>query len=105
MNKGAERLKYIEEYYFSKKLREVKDLINNGAPIINMGIGSPDLDPPVNVVNSIKESLKHKNAHQYQSYKGINDLRLEISNFYSRFYNVKLNVDENILPYLDLKKV
>ena len=49
MNKGAERLKYIEEYYFSKKLREVKDLINNGAPIINMGIGSPDLDPPVSV--------------------------------------------------------
>ncbi len=93
MNKGAERLKYIEEYYFSKKLREVKDLINNGAPIINMGIGSPDLDPPVSVVNSIKESLKHKNAHQYQSYKGINDLRLEISNFYSRFYNIKLNAE------------
>ena len=104
MNKGAERLKYIEEYYFSKKLREVKDLINNGAPIINMGIGSPDLDPPVSVVNSIEESLKHKNAHQYQSYKGINDLRLEISNFYSRFYNVRLNADENILPLLGSKE-
>ena len=104
MNKGAERLKYIEEYYFSKKLREVKELINNGAPIINMGIGSPDLDPPVSVVNSIKESLKHKNAHQYQSYKGINDLRLEISNFYSRFYNIKLNADENILPLLGSKE-
>ena len=104
MNKGAERLKYIEEYYFSKKLREVKDLINNGAPIINMGIGSPDLDPPITVVNSIKESLKQKNAHQYQSYKGINDLRLEISNFYSRFYNIKLNADENILPLLGSKE-
>ena len=104
MNKGAERLKYIEEYYFSKKLREVKDLINNGAPIINMGIGSPDLDPPVSAVNSIKESLKHKNAHQYQSYKGINDLRLEISNFYSRFYNIKLNADKNILPLLGSKE-
>jgi aspartate/methionine/tyrosine aminotransferase len=104
MNKGAERLKYIEEYYFSRKLREVKDLINNGAPIINMGIGSPDLDPPVGVVNSIKESLKHKNAHQYQSYKGINDLRIEISNFYSRFYNIKLNAEENILPLLGSKE-
>jgi len=104
MNKGAERLKYIEEYYFSKKLREVKDLINNGAPIINMGIGSPDLDPPITVINSIKESLKQKNAHQYQSYKGINDLRLEISNFYSRFYNIKLNADENILPLLGSKE-
>ena len=85
MNKGAERLKYIEEYYFSKKLREVKELINNGAPIINMGIGSPDLEPPITVVNSIKESLKHKNAHQYQSYKGINDLRLEILRFINIF--------------------
>ncbi len=104
MNKGAERLKHIEEYYFSKKLREVKELINSGAPIINMGIGSPDLDPPISVVNSIKESLKHKNAHQYQSYKGIYDLRLEISNFYSRFYNIKLNAEENILPLLGSKE-
>ena len=104
MNKGAERLKYIEEYYFSKKLREVKELVNNGAPIINMGIGSPDLKPPKNVFNSIEQSLKHENAHQYQSYKGIDDLRIEISNFYSKFYNVKLNPDENILPLLGSKE-
>jgi LL-diaminopimelate aminotransferase len=104
MNKGAERLKYIEEYYFSKKLREVKELVNNGAPIINMGIGSPDLKPPKNVVNSIEQSLKHENAHQYQSYKGIDDLRIEISNFYSKFYNVKLNPEENILPLLGSKE-
>ena len=104
MNKGAERLKYIEEYYFSKKLREVKELVNNGAPIINMGIGSPDLKPPKNVVNSIEQSLKHENAHQYQNYKGIDDLRIEISNFYSKFYNVKLNPAENILPLLGSKE-
>ena len=39
----ANRLKHVQEYYFSKKLREVAFLQSQGKPIINLGIGSPDL--------------------------------------------------------------
>ena len=46
----ADRLKTVEEYYFSKKLREVRGLISEGRPIINMGIGSPDLAPSQEVI-------------------------------------------------------
>ncbi len=38
----AKRLQNVEEYYFSKKLREVALLKAQGKPIINLGIGSPD---------------------------------------------------------------
>ena len=40
---SADRLNNVKEYYFSRKLREVSSLINNGKPIINLGIGNPDL--------------------------------------------------------------
>jgi len=53
MIRTANRLHTVEEYYFSKKLREVRGLIAEGRPIINMGIGSPDLSPPKEVIESI----------------------------------------------------
>ena len=51
MIRVADRLNHIEEYYFSKKLREVKKLELDGKPIINMGIGSPDISPPKKIIN------------------------------------------------------
>ena len=69
MIKVAERLNHIEEYYFSKKLREVKKLEMDGKPIINMGIGSPDILPPKKISESLEKSLNHKNAHRYRVIK------------------------------------
>ena len=104
MIKVAERLNHIEEYYFSKKLREVKKLEMDGKPIINMGIGSPDILPPKKISESLEKSLNHKNAHRYQSYKGTDLLRESINNFYKSNYNVELNSDNNILPLLGSKE-
>lgn len=104
MIKVAERLNHIEEYYFSKKLREVKKLEMDGKPIINMGIGSPDISPPKKISESLEKSLNHKNAHRYQSYKGTDLLRESIKNFYKSNYNVELNFDNNILPLLGSKE-
>jgi LL-diaminopimelate aminotransferase len=104
MIKVAERLNHIEEYYFSKKLREVKKLKMDGKPIINMGVGSPDILPPKKISESLEKSLNHKNAHRYQSYKGTDLLRESIKNFYKSNYNVELNSDNNILPLLGSKE-
>ena len=80
----ANRLKDVKEYYFSIKLREVRSLIDQGKPIINLGIGSPDLDPPLEVV----KALKNANVHGYQNYQGIPELRQSIARFYDINYNI-----------------
>ena len=49
----ARRLESVQEYYFSKKLREVAGLVREGKDIINMGIGSPDLAPLPSVVDAL----------------------------------------------------
>ncbi len=96
----ANRLKDVKEYYFSIKLREVRSLIDQGKPIINLGIGSPDLDPPQEVV----EALKNANVHGYQNYQGIPELRQSIARFYNRNYNVALNPVNEILPLMGSKE-
>ena len=100
----ARRLDTVQEYYFSKKLREVSAMIADGKPIINMGVGSPDLPAHPEVVNALKESLNHPKIHQYQSYQGIPELRNAISNFYQNQYMVSLNPDSEILPLLGSKE-
>ena len=68
MIKFSQRLNNISEYYFSSKLREVKSLVDSGKDIINLGIGSPDLSPPNQVIKKLKDSLNVNGAHKYQSY-------------------------------------
>ncbi|WP_299255770.1 aminotransferase class I/II-fold pyridoxal phosphate-dependent enzyme [uncultured Aquimarina sp.] len=100
----AKRLETVEEYYFSKKLREVRALAASGKPILNMAIGSPDLDPPKEVVQAIQSAVVLDGAHKYQSYQGLPELRKAISDFYNNKYKVKLNPENEILPLMGSKE-
>ena len=104
MIEPANRLNIVEEYYFSKKLREISELVANGESIINMGIGSPDLLPPSQVIEVLKDSLNDEKAHQYQSYKGLPELRKAMTNFYKEQFYVKLNPETEVLPLMGSKE-
>ena len=100
----AERLKYVDEYYFSKKMREVNGYISSGRPIINMAIGSPDLSPSLEVKQALSESIDHQRSSMYQSYNGLPELREAISNFYNKQYGVEINPHNEILPLMGSKE-
>jgi aspartate/methionine/tyrosine aminotransferase len=104
MIKEANRLQTIEEYYFSKKLREINLLLANGNPIINLGIGSPDLLPPQKVITAITASLEDASAHKYQSYQGLPELREAMALFYREQYQVHLSPKTEILPLIGSKE-
>ena len=80
----SKRLADVQEYYFSQKLREVAQLQAAGKPIINMGIGSPDLPPHPSVVEALAVSAGKPNSHGYQGYQGIPALRAGFADFYQR---------------------
>jgi aspartate/methionine/tyrosine aminotransferase len=104
MIKVANRLHCVEEYYFSKKLREVALLKASGKPIINLGIGSPDLQPPQKVITALTESMVDANAHKYQSYQGLPELREAIVSFYKEHYQVNLSPSTEVLPLMGSKE-
>jgi len=100
----AKRLNSVEEYYFSKKLKEVNFLISQGKPIINLGIGSPDLHPSGKVITAITESLKVPSAHKYQSYQGLPELREAIAGFYKTHFQVNVSAATEVLPLMGSKE-
>ena len=102
--KTAERLNTVQEYYFSKKLREVRGLMAEGRPIINMGIGSPDLAPSPLVLETLRDSILEAGAHQYQSYQGLPELREAISDFYQQKFEVTVDPSTEILPLMGSKE-
>jgi len=104
MIESANRLQSVEEYYFSKKLREVNLLKASGLPIINLGIGSPDLQPPQKVITALTDSLTNPVAHKYQSYQGLPELREAMALFYREQFNVSLSPKTEILPLMGSKE-
>ncbi|GGW39769.1 pyridoxal phosphate-dependent aminotransferase [Arenibacter certesii] len=102
--KIADRLNTVEEYYFSKKLREVRGLMAEGRPVINMGIGSPDLAPSQEVLSAVTEAIAHDGAHQYQSYQGLPELREAFVAFYRNKFNVTINPQTEVLPLMGSKE-
>lgn len=104
MIQTAKRLETVQEYYFSKKLREVRALMAAGKPIINMGIGSPDLAPDETVIKSIQDAVLDNGAHQYQSYQGLPALRDAAASFYKNRFKVAIDSASEILPLMGSKE-
>jgi len=100
----ANRLASVQEYYFSRKLREVAQMIQKGHPVINMGIGSPDLAPHPEVIKALSNAMEHPRAHMYQSYQGLPELRSAIAAFYYKHYQVTLDPNTEVLPLMGSKE-
>lgn len=101
---SADRIANVEEYYFSKKLTEVRNLDTPELRVINLGIGSPDQAPSKNTVEALVASAQNPANHGYQNYKGIPQLRKAIADFNQRTYNVSLNPETDILPLMGSKE-
>ncbi|SMD32451.1 Aspartate/methionine/tyrosine aminotransferase [Reichenbachiella faecimaris] len=100
----ANRIAEVKEYYFSKKLDEIREMNSRGCDVLNLGIGSPDLPPAKQVTDKLVHSASQANTHAYQSYRSIPELRSAIANFYSRHYDVTLDSVTEVLPLLGSKE-
>ena len=100
----ANRLKEVQEYYFSAKLREIRALEKGGKDVINLGIGSPDLLPPSRVIEKLKIGSNLRGANQYQSYQGLPAFRQAIAEFSRNHLDIVLNPEHEILPLMGSKE-
>ncbi len=101
--KKADKLNSVKEYYFSRKLKEIQQMRNDGIDVINLGIGSPDMPPSGSVILKLIESAINKKNHAYQSYTGIPELKNAFATWYKNYFNVDLNISE-ILPLMGSKE-
>ena len=104
MIQPANRLQKVEEYYFSRKLKEVARLNQEGLDIISLAIGSPDMPPSQQTVDKLCEVARTPSAHGYQPTMGTPELRQAIAAFYDRWYGVSLDAATEVLPLIGSKE-
>ncbi|MEE3385694.1 MAG: aminotransferase class I/II-fold pyridoxal phosphate-dependent enzyme [Prevotella sp.] len=102
--KPAERLSLVQEYYFSRKLKEVAQMNAEGKDIISLAIGSPDMPPSPQTIERLCEVARQPSAHGYQPTMGTPELREAMARFYKRFYNVTLDPATEIQPLIGSKE-
>lgn len=100
----AERLGLVEEYYFSRKLKEVARMNADGKNVISLGIGSPDMPPSKETVEELSRVAALEEAHGYQPTMGTPQLREAMASFYKRWYGVELNPALEIQPLIGSKE-
>lgn len=100
----ADRVNSVQEYYFSKKLKEVAEMNAAGKNVINLGIGSPDLPPSDETVEALCSHARNANEHGYQPYIGIPELREAFAGWYKKWYGVELNPKNEIQPLIGSKE-
>lgn len=109
MIRPARRTAGVQEYYFSRKQKDL-DAVNAEraskglAPLINLGIGAPDRMPPKAAIDALSEAASDTRNHVYQNYKGLPALREAFARWYSRYYGVELNPDGGIQPLVGSKE-
>lgn len=100
----AQRVSEVQEYYFSKKLKEVAQLNAQGADIISLGIGGPDRPPHKDVIDTLCAEAQVESNHSYQPYVGIPQLRQAFARWYNRWYGVELDANTEIQPLIGSKE-
>jgi len=100
----ARRTNAVSEYYFSKKLKEVAEMNERGLNVISLGVGSPDLPPAEDAIETLCRSAHQADVHGYQPYVGIPELRRAFADWYKKWYRVELNPNTEIQPLIGSKE-
>lgn len=102
--KPASRLDAVQEYYFSRKLKEVARLNAEGQNIISLAIGSPDQPPSPQTIDKLCEVAHDPSAHGYQPTMGTVELRKAMADFYHRWYGVEVDAASEVQPLIGSKE-
>lgn len=102
--KPASRLDAVQEYYFSRKLKEVARLNAEGQDVISLAIGSPDQPPSPQTIDKLCEVAHDPSAHGYQPTMGTMELRKAMADFYHRWYGVEIDAASEVQPLIGSKE-
>ncbi len=100
----ARRVATVNEYYFSRKLKEVARLNAEGKDIISLGIGGPDRMPAPEVVDELCRAAQRPDSHSYQPFGGLPELRRAYADWYARYYGVHIDPATELQPLIGSKE-
>ncbi len=100
----ADRLKKLPPYLFEEIDKAKNKAVEEGRPIIDLGVGDPDSPTPDFIVKKLNETSRENKNQKYPFNKGIKAFRFAIAEWYKKRFNVTLEADTEILPLLGSKE-
>ena len=92
MRPRPERLDRLPEQYFTVLLARVAEAARrDGAALVDLGRGNPEVGPPPHVIERLAESAREQRAHGYPPFRGIPELREAIAERYRSLYGVEVD--------------
>jgi len=88
------RVHRLPPYVFAQVNELKMKMRHQGADIVDLGMGNPDLPTPPHIVEKLIEAVQKPSNHRYSASKGIKGLRLAIANWYLRRFGVELDHDQ-----------
>lgn len=98
------RLDRLPPYTFAV-VNEIKmEARRAGEDIIDLGMGNPDLGTPDHVVEKLVEASQKPHNHRYSASRGITKLRMAISNWYKRRFDVEVDPESEVIVTIGVKE-
>jgi len=98
------KVRRLPPYVFEQVNRLKASARSQGADIIDLGMGNPDLPTPKAIVDKLCEVVRDPRTHRYSSSRGIPGLRRAQANYYARRFNVKLDPERQVVATLGSKE-
>jgi alanine-synthesizing transaminase len=98
------KVRRLPPYVFEQVNRLKASARAQGADIIDLGMGNPDLPTPKAIVDKLCEVVRDPRTHRYSSSRGIPGLRRAQANYYARRFNVKLDPESQVVATLGSKE-
>ena len=98
------RIKRLPPYVFSIVDALKIEARRRGEDIIDLGMGNPDVPTPKPIIDKLVEAVSNPRNHKYSASKGIYKLRLAITNWYKKRYNVDLDPDTEAIATIGAKE-
>lgn len=98
------KIKRLPPYVFEEVNKVKAKMRNQGADIIDFGMGNPDLPVPQHIVDKLVENAQKPRTNRYSASRGIPGLRKAMAGYYDRRFGVKLNPDTEVVATLGSKE-
>jgi alanine-synthesizing transaminase len=98
------KIRRLPPYVFEQVNVTKAGLRAQGADVIDLGMGNPDLPTPPHIVEKLCETARKPDVHGYSASRGIPGLRKALAAYYDRRFNVKLNPNKEVVVTLGSKE-
>jgi LL-diaminopimelate aminotransferase len=104
MPQPSARIENLPVYVFAEIGEKIRNLEAEGADVVRLDIGNPDMPPDDSIINALHEHASSPSNHGYSGYRGIASFRESVARFYKHRFDVELDAETEVLPLIGTKE-